>query len=100
MPNRIEDADRSTEIQRSFDRVAGELGLRLEPAPGSGEVRHIGKAYGFRVVTDVDTVDSPAPIGAADDAAITEVITGAASLAPDQVLARWRDYFNDPAEVV
>lgn len=100
MPDRIKDSDRSTEIQQSFDRAAGGLGLRLEPAPGSGEVRHIGKAYGFRVVTDVDTVDSPPPIGEADDAAITAVITGAASLTPDQVLSRWRDYYNDPAEVV
>jgi len=100
MPERVKDPDRSTEVQKSFDRAADRLGLRLEPALSPGEVRHIGAFFAFSNTTDVGVAASPPPIGSADDAAIAAVVSGAASLLPDQVLGRWQDYYNDPTDVV
>jgi hypothetical protein len=100
MPDHVTDSDRSKQVQQSFDRVADRLGLRLEPAAGSGKVRQIGYAFAFGIFEALQTVHTPPPIGDADDAAVTAVLTGAASLASDQVLSRWREYYHDPAEAV
>ncbi|HVR95311.1 MAG TPA: hypothetical protein VMW27_01765 [Thermoanaerobaculia bacterium] len=94
---------RQERVQQAFDRAAEELDLRLERssregAKDEGEIRIVGTAVSvsFTKATRFDLMDSPPPVGAADDAAIEAVITTYASLSPEDLAEQWRDLAIDP----
>ncbi|HEX6902305.1 MAG TPA: hypothetical protein VF789_21485 [Thermoanaerobaculia bacterium] len=91
---------READLQQAFDRQAGSLGLRLEPAPGSGAVRSIGEAFFFGTTEDYDVPEAPPAVGAADDAEIQTLLNEAFVLTPQQLAADWRDYYADPFQAV
>jgi hypothetical protein len=100
MPDRNPVSERDVTVQQAFDRQAGDLGLRLEPAPGSGEVRSIGEAFFFGKTEEYDTPQAAPPVGAADDAEIHSLLNTALSLTPEQLVQSWRDYYADPFQAV
>ncbi|HEV2846500.1 MAG TPA: hypothetical protein VG477_16720 [Thermoanaerobaculia bacterium] len=100
MPHRDPFSERDVTVQQAFDRQAGDLGLRLEPAPGSGEVRSIGEAFFFGITEEYDTPQAPPPIGAGDDVEIQTLLNTALALTPEQLAEDWRDYYADPFQAV
>jgi hypothetical protein len=100
MSDRDSISEREAEIQQAFDRQADSLGLRLEPVPGSGEVRSIGEAFFFGTTEDYDIPQDPPPVGAADDAAIQSLLNAAFALTPEQLAEDWQDYYADPFQAV
>lgn len=102
MSDRDPVSEREANTQQAFDRQAGSLGLRQEPAPAAGEVRTVGEAFFivFGKTVDVDTLDMAPAVGAADDADIQAVLNGAYSQQPADVEDHWRDFYHDPFEAV
>lgn len=96
-------ARRRDRAQQAFDRAAEGLDLKLErsSSPGKTEgddVRIVGTAYAavMAKATQFDLMDSPPPVGAADDAAITAVITTYESLSPEDLVQQWTQLALDP----
>jgi len=97
---------REDRVQQAFDRAAegangaAGLGLKLEPAQageGGDDVRIVGTAFvAFSKAIDYDLMDSPPPVAAADDAAITSIVTAYESILPVDLAANWRQYATDP----
>lgn len=100
MPDRDPVSERDVTVQQAFDRQAGDLGFRLEPAPGSGAVRSIGEAFFFGTTEEYDTPAAAPPVGAGDDAAIHTLLNEAFALTPPQLAENWRDYYADPFQAV
>jgi hypothetical protein len=96
-------AHRQDRAQQAFDRVAEGLDLRLERSSSNGntageDVRIVGTAYAavMAKATQFDLMDSPPPVGASDDAAITAVITAYESLSPEDLTQQWQQFALDP----
>lgn len=104
MSDRDTVSEHEANLQQAFDRVAGDLGLRPEPAPGQGEIRTVGEAFfaalAFRKVVDVDTDPTTPPVGAGDDEAIQAILNGAYSQAPADLKKSWQSFYHDPFEAV
>lgn len=102
MPDRDSVPEHEANVQQAFDRVAGELGLRPEPAPGPGEVRTVGELFfiAFHKIVDVETDPAAPPVGAADDAAIQAVLNGSYSHIPADLKNNWQSFFHDPFEAI
>ena len=98
---------RQDRVQQAFDQAAGGLDLRLErssreDAKEQGEIRIVGTAVSvsFAKATRFDLMDSPPPVGAADDATINAVITSYETLDPQDLAEQWRDFAIDPHVVI
>lgn len=102
MSDRDSVSEREAEVQQAFDRQAGSLGLRPEPAPGAGEVRTVGEAFflAFKKIVDMDTDPAAPPVGAADDTAIQSILNGAYALTPAALKTQWKNFYHDPFEAV
>lgn len=102
MPDRDSVPEREADVQQAFDRQAGDLGLRPEPAPGAGEARNVGEAFflAFKKIVDMDTDPAAPPVGANDDASILSILNGAYSLTPTALKTQWKNFFHNPFEAV
>jgi hypothetical protein len=85
-------------LQEAFDRLAGSLDLRLEPAAGCREeTRSIGIAAAVihQMVTAEPEENALSP-GKRDDEQIEALLTGYEELTPAKFVESWRDYATDP----
>lgn len=102
------DEGRDERLQQAFDRAAAGLDLRLERSPlhDSDDIRVVGTAFvaetdeGLAHATQFDLMESPPPVGAADDAAISALLTSYESQSPEDLVANWRQYATDPHVVL
>lgn len=86
------------DLQQAFERVAGDLGLSLEPMfPGTDDTIAIGMAVaGFSRTVDVRVSLTAPPVDDGDEAAIKDVLQGYESLDPTLYPHHWRKYATDP----
>jgi hypothetical protein len=91
---------REDRVQQAFDRAADGLGLRLEPVSareGGDDVRIVGTAFvAFNKSIDYELMESPPPVGAADDTAITSILMAYETVSPADLAQNWRQYATDP----
>lgn len=88
------DHDNENSLQQAFDGMAGDLGLRLEPAD-SGE-RTVGAAFVCIPLVDYDLVKVSKPTDSDDDTEIQSLIQGAESLPWPQFAQQWKNFYANP----
>jgi hypothetical protein len=88
------DQNQESSLQQAFDGMAGDLGLRLEPAD-SGE-RTVGAAFVCIPLVEYDLVKVSKPTDSDDDTEIQSLILGAESLPWSQFAQQWTNFYANP----
>ena len=96
MAEKWEESDQYHEnsLQQAFDGMAGDLGLRLEPA-SCGE-RTVGAAFVCIPLIGYDLVNVNQGTGQQDDQEIQNLIQGAESIPWDQFAQQWTNFYANP----